>query len=335
MSEKYSIGNEIKSSVEKMVRDFQSKGGLRTVYLVACGGSLFELNPLEYLLKCEAKGVFCASITANEFFYAPPVRADRSALVIAMSLSGNTPEVVSAAEKARELGATVVTITGKENCALAGNADFHFVFSNEAAGGEIDYERSNMAIALRIGFELLHQIEGYAHYEKAVKGFEVLNRSLQGVRKKVQRRARVFGEAHKDDAFIYTVGSGPSYGLAKALSVCIFMEMEWIHSSVIHSGEMFHGPFECVNFDMPFVLFMSEGKTRYLDERARNFVERQSGRVTLIDARELGVSILAPEVEEYFSGLYTWIAAMEYAKEIAFAKRHPLFERRYMGKEAY
>jgi len=57
--------------------------------------------------------------------------------------------------------------------------------------------------------------------------------------------------------------------------------------------------------------------------------------VTLIDARELGVSILAPEVEEYFSGLYTWIAAMEYARELAFAKRHPLFERRYMGKVAY
>ena len=335
MSEKYCIGNEVKVSVEKMVGNFRANGGLESVYCLACGGSLFELNTLEYLLKCEAKSFGCMSITGNEFAYASPVRVNKNALVIAMSLSGNTAEVVAAAAKARELGATVVAIVGKRACALAENADYLFVFSNEAIGGEIDYEQSNMAVALRIGFELLHQLEGYINYEKAIRGFEVLDRSLKNVVKNVQRRARRFGEEHKDDRFIYTVGSGPSYGLARALSVCIFMEMEWIHSSAIHSGELFHGPFECVNFDMPYVMFMSEGKTRYLDERARDFIERQSGRVTLIDARELGVSIIAPEVEEYFSGIYTWIAAMEYAKELAFAKRHPLFERRYMGKEVY
>jgi len=325
----------IKSTVQKIVDAMKEKGGLRDVYLVACGGSLFELNTLEYLLKCEAQSFGCTSITGNEFAYATPARVGGQSLIITMSLSGGTKEVVAAEKKARELGATVLAIVGKEECEVAANSDYHFVFQNEAASGDLDYECGNIAIALRIGFELLNDTDGYAFYDKACKGFEVLNRSLHDVKARVQRRARAFGEAYKEDTFIYTVGSGSSYGLARALSVCIFMEMEWINSSAIHAGEMFHGPFECVNFDTPYVVMMSEGKNRPLDERALKFVRDQSGRVTVIDARELGVSIIAPEVEEYFSGLYNWIAAMEYAKEIAFAKHHPLFERRYMGRIAY
>ena len=334
MAEK-KISDEIKSTVAKIVRELKKAGGLQEVYLVACGGSLFELNTLEYLLKCEAKSFYCTSITGNEFAYATPARVNPNALVITMSLSGGTAEVVAAEKKAHELGATVLAIVGKAQCPVAENADYHFVFDNEAAGGDIDYERSNIAIALRIGFELLNDIDKYANYDLAVKGFEVLNRSLHDVKARVQRRARAFGEAHKNDNFIYTIGSGSSYGLARALSVCIFMEMEWINSSAIHAGELFHGPFECVNFDMPYVVMMSEGKNRVLDERALKFVRDQSGRVTVIDARELGVSIIPPQVEEYFSGLYNWIAAMEYAREIAFAKNHPLFDRRYMGKITY
>ena len=277
MAEK-KISDEIKSTVAKIVRELKKAGGLQEVYLVACGGSLFELNT--------------------------PARVNPNALVITMSLSGGTAEVVAAEKKAHELGATVLAIVGKAQCPVAENADYHFVFDNEAAGGDIDYERSNIAIALRIGFELLNDIDKYANYDLA-------------------------------DNFIYTIGSGSSYGLARALSVCIFMEMEWINSSAIHAGELFHGPFECVNFDMPYVVMMSEGKNRVLDERALKFVRDQSGRVTVIDARELGVSIIPPQVEEYFSGLYNWIAAMEYAREIAFAKNHPLFDRRYMGKITY
>ena len=329
------ISEEIKSTVEKVVKGFQENGGIEEVYLVACGGSLFELNTLEYLLKCEAESFYCTSISANEFFHATPARVGKNALVITMSLSGSTGETVAAEKKARELGAVVLAIAGKEECALNENADYHIVFSNEAGEGEIDYERSNIAIALRIGFELLGQIDGFKYYDNAARAFQVIDRSLHSVVKKVQRRARAFAQEHKNDTFIYTVGSGSSYGLARAMSVCFFTEMEWINSSAIHAGEMFHGPFECVNFDTPYLVLMSEGRNRPLDQRALNFVKDQSGRVTIIDARELGVSIIDPEVEEHFSGLYNWIACIEYAKQLAFEKNHPLFERRYMGVVKY
>jgi fructoselysine-6-P-deglycase FrlB-like protein len=326
---------EIKDATEQIYKEMKPKGGVKDVFCVACGGSLASLYPLYYLLRCESKNIVATSVTANEFIYATPVRVNENAIVVCLSLTGTTRETVAAAKRAKDLGATVITIAGKDDSALAENGNYNWVFSNETGSGEINYESSNMAIALRFGFELLRLYDNYKYYEKAIAGFAVLNRSLKNVKEMVKKRAIKFGEDHKNDEVIYTVGSGPSYNIAYALSNCIFLGMEWINSSSIHSGELFHGPFEITDFNTPFVVFMSEGKTRYLDERALKFLQRYSGRVTIIDAKELGVSIIAPEVEEYFSAIYNWVAAFEYAKEIAIAKRHPLYERRYMNKVEY
>ena len=51
-------------------------------------------------------------------------------------------------------------------------------------------------------------------------------------------------------------------------------EMQWIHSSAIHSGEYFHGPFEITDKDVPFIMMMSTGRTRALDQRALDFLQQ-------------------------------------------------------------
>ena len=335
MAIQYTTGAQVKQAVEEIHEKLKAKGGLHSVFCVACGGSLSNLHPLYYLLRSEAENLYAQSINANEFVHAAPVGANENALVVCMSMTGTTPETVAAAKKAKELGATVVTIAGVDNSPMSEYGDYRWIFSNETAGDGVDYEACNMALALRLGFELLRVYENYQHYEKAMAGFAVLNRSVHHARAMVQKRAVRFGEEHKDDPVIYTVGSGPSFNTAYAFSICILIEMEWINSSCIHAGEMFHGPFEIADFNTPFVIFMSEGKTRHLDERALRFLQKYSGRVSIIDAKELGVSIIAPEVEEYFSAIYNWVAAFEYAKELAIAKRHPLYDRRYMFKVKY
>ncbi len=59
---------------------------------------------------------------------------------------------------------------------------------------------------------------------------------------------------------------------------CIFMEMQWIHSACIHSGEFFHGPFEITDANTPFFFQFSEGNTRAVDERALNFLKKYDQR---------------------------------------------------------
>lgn len=333
MESKFTTANEIKDIAEQVKNRTDAVGGLKNVYCVACGGSLAGLYPLEYLLKCESPSLAVYSMTSNEFVHATPVKVGEDAMVVLCSISG-TAETVEAAKKAKELGAAVVTLSGAANTPLSEQGDYHMVYAGISENPD-DYDSTNMAMVLRFGFELLRLYDDYANYEAAMAGFEVLNDSIGKAVKRVSKRADIFGEEHKDDEVIYTVGSGPCLNVAYMESICMLLEMEWINSSTIHSGELFHGPFEVADFDTPFIMFMSEGKTRALDDRALRFLERYSGRVTIIDAKELGVSIIAPEVEEYFSALYTWAVAYRYTQSLAESKNHPLLDRRYMFKVEY
>ncbi len=41
------------------------------------------------------------------------------------------------------------------------------------------------------------------------------------------------------------------------------MEMQWLHSNAIHSGEFFHGPFEITDYDDTLYFSESIGNTLF------------------------------------------------------------------------
>lgn len=69
--------------------------------------------------------------TANEFNYATPVSLDETAIVIACSLGGTTPETVEAAKLSHEKGAKVIAVTHDGESPLAKNADYAIVHGFE------------------------------------------------------------------------------------------------------------------------------------------------------------------------------------------------------------
>lgn len=60
------------------------------------------------------------------------------------------------------------------------------------------------------------------------------------------------------------MSSGATHMVAYAFSICLLMEMQWINSGSFHDGEFFHGPFEIVDKDVPFLLLMNDSSTRAL-----------------------------------------------------------------------
>ena len=67
---------------------------------------------------------------------------------------------------------------------------------------------------------------------------------IPAAEKSIVPEAIKFSINYKDDKVIYTMGSGTAWSAAQQQQICIFMEMQWINSAVIHTGEFFHGPFE-------------------------------------------------------------------------------------------
>ena len=73
---------------------------------------------------------------------------------------------------------------------------------------------------------------------------------------------------------------------------------------------------------------MSVGKTRPLDERAREFFQRYGGKLFVIDPRELGIEKLDPTVSEFFCPPLLMNAVDVFNQELAILRAHPLTTRK-------
>ena len=132
------------------------------------------------------------------------------------------------------------------------------------------------------------------------------------------------------------MSSGACHEEAYAFSICLLMEMQWMNSGSFHDGEFFHGPFEIVDKDVPFILLMNEGKTRALDSRALDFLNRFGAKVTVLDGKDFGLgSELHKSVADYFNPIVLSAVLRVYAEQLAIVRNHPLTKRRYMWKLEY
>lgn len=61
-----------KEIINAVAKEIEDKGGIRQVFLVACGGSLVDMYPAKYFLDSEATKLHVGMYTANEFVYATP-----------------------------------------------------------------------------------------------------------------------------------------------------------------------------------------------------------------------------------------------------------------------
>lgn len=324
---------DMKQVVNKAVQSRIDVGGINKVMYVACGGSLAAFYPARFLLEKESKQLArIGYYTANEFMHATPAALDQNTLVIGCSHRGNTPETVAALKLAQERGAATIAFTYTEGSEITRFGDQTVKYS---FGADVVYSQKKEALGLRMAMELLHQLEIWAHYEKAMASFDRYDNVAISAREKCSPAAKVFAEANQMEKVIYTVGSGASWGSAYMECICILMEMQWIHSNSIHSGEFFHGPLEITDTETPFLLIMGDGSTRPLDERARTFLQKWGRKLYVIDVKDLGINVLDNEVVEFFAPLLVTAVLDVYNRQLADARKHPLSTRRYMWKVPY
>lgn len=103
----------------------------------------------------------------------------------------------------------------------------------------------------------------------------------------------------------------------------LLQEMQWIHSSAIHSGEYFHGPFEITDKDVPFIMMMSTGRTRALDQRALDFLHRFGEKIMVLDNEEMGLNALDSNVAEFFNQIFTAALLDMFYMDLCEVRKHP------------
>ena len=116
---------------------------------------------------------------------------------------------------------------------------------------------------------------------------------------------------------------------------CLVMESLWKHSSPLHAGEFFHGAFEAVDDTAAVFALLGLGKTRALEERAVKFLQRKTGKLTVLDAAALDLEAYPGWLRAPVSALVLNRLAALYCDEMSYAMGHPISSRRYMGVEKY
>ena len=321
------------NQVKTIVADIVSKITVDNIAFVGCGASKAELYPGKYFLDHNAEKLRAYHFTANEFNTDTPAWLDEHTVVITASLGGATPETVKANSVAKAAGAIVVSVTHTAGSPLTNEADYVIVH-----GFEADYaaKLEKMGYVMALAVELQQQTEGCPVYEDMLVGFDNIFESAENSAQSARGAAKAFAVAYKDAPVIYFMSSGASTEVAYSSSICLMLEMQWINSSSFHSGEFFHGPFEIVEKDVPFVLMMNEGCTRSVDARALDFLHRFDALTTVIDAKDYGLANAVPaSVTTYFNPLLHTAVFRVYAEEISYIRQHPLTKRRYMWKLEY
>lgn len=318
--------NQIQLAIEAI-----ENKNVQNVFFVACGGSMASLSFGDYFItKDTGKPSFV--YTSNEFVHLNPKALNENSLVILRSHSGTTPETVKAATYARGKGALTVAISMDVESPLCKEAEYVLHYNYKDGSDAIDGE---IGIYYTFIFKLLKIFTGDEKYDRGIEQLSNLGDLIEKNQQQFREAAFDFGKRNKRENTIYTMASGAYIHHAYSFTSCLLMEMLWIHSNAIHSGEYFHGPFEITDFDVPFLLIAGEGPSRPLDERALDFVKQYSEKVEVVDASKFDYSGVDEDLKEYFGPALTGPVMRLYADGLAEHKGHPLSVRRYMWKMEY
>ena len=317
--------------IGRAVEALKKKGGVNVCYFVACVGSQAVLMAGQYIFDKETK-VPSHVYTANEFVYDTPESLNENSLVISCSHSGNTPETVEATRLARERGAMTIALSNSEESELWNAAEYpvHYDWGKEVSDSD-----KNKGILYGLLFSLLKVLEPKEKWDVCLRELDKLTELSEKAKTQYQEQAKQWAKENKREKLIYTIGSGINYGEVYSTAMCWFMEMQWIHSGCIHSGDYFHGPFEVTDYDVPFLLVKSIGNTRFLDQRVENFSAKYSRKMLILDQKELPLDNVAQEAKPYLAAILSGVVIRVFVEAIAFERGHSLDVRRYMWHMEY
>lgn len=322
---------QVNAQVQQVLNAVKNRTITR-LFFVACGGSSSLMYSSKYIMDRESSSITTDLYSSNEFIHRNPKTLGENSLVILCSLRGNTPETVEAARFARSKGAITAAMTNLEDSPLAQAAEYVIKYG---WGPDTLVEDSNYSILYQLVLGVLSVTEGNTKLDSLMKSLPSLDSVYNKAKEQFAAESKQFAAKFKDEKVIYTMASGSNYGIAYMFAICFLMEMQWKNSHAIHAGEFFHGPFEILDKDVPFILFMGLDETRPMEERALKFLKQYGEKLLIIDAQAYDFTGIEEDIKGYIAPLVLNQVIRLFAADLAEQTKHPLETRRYMWKVAY
>jgi len=219
----------------------------RQVIITACGTSRYAALVGRYLFSKVGKK-FCDVVMASEFgYFADSV--DKSTVVIAVSQSGETADVIEGVKAARNAGAQVISIVNRPNSILA-DMSHQVIYLN--CGSEIAVAAtksflSQLAIFYLLSFSMVNS------FDEAAAKLTNLSSEITKVLDRNKSELIKLSQKLKDKNDFYYIARGINFAIASEGALKL-KEISYIHAEGMPAGELKHGTLALIESGTPVVV---------------------------------------------------------------------------------
>jgi len=275
----------------------------RQVIITACGTSRYAALVGRYLFSKVGKK-FCDVIMASEFgYFADSI--DKNTVVIAVSQSGETADVVEGVKAARDAGAQVISIVNRPNSILVDLSQqvIYLNCGSEIAVAATKSFLSQLAIFYLLSFSMVNS------FDEAAAKLTSLSREITSVLDWNKDELIKLSKKLKDNNDFYYIARGINFAIASEGALKL-KEISYIHAEGMPAGELKHGTLALIEAGTPVVVLCPADYT--FSETLSNAMEAKSRGAYIIGVSDKGSNIYdswikIPEVNEL---LYPMVAVV-------------------------
>ena len=302
----------------------------KQVVITACGTSRYAALVGRYLFS-KLGGKLCEVVMASEFHYFSD-SIDKNTLVIAISQSGETADVIHGVKKARGNGATILSLVNVVGSSLTRMSD-RVIYLN--CGPEIGVAATKSFMGQLTVLYLL----AFAMANRMQEGLEKMRDGLcpeiEDVLNRNGMKLKALAERTKDRNDFYYIARGINFAIA-AEGALKLKEISYIHAEGMPSGELKHGTLALIEEGTPVVVICPRDYT--FEETLANAVEAKTRGAFVIGVSGESHPIfdewieIHNSAEEIFYPLATVVPLQLLAYHLAVARGHDPDKPRNLAK---
>ncbi|MCK4552765.1 glutamine--fructose-6-phosphate transaminase (isomerizing) [Candidatus Pacearchaeota archaeon] len=268
MEQKETLAKAINQNDKDLMHVSQEINNARGVFFVGCGTAARVCHTAEYIFsKIADKHV--NFIPASEFenykhFLLPET------LVIAVSQSGETADVLEALEIAKQRGSKIISIINTQSSSIDKISDYTFLIKAgpEKAVASTKATTSQIVVLILLAYACAGKLKEGERFliDVAGKVNDMLNPRYE---EHIKKLAEIIYQREN----IFIIGRGINYPMALESAIKI-MEVSYIHAQGFAGGELKHGPIALIEKATPVIVLVANDDVR--QEIISNAIEVKS-----------------------------------------------------------
>lgn len=241
-----------KNSIKRLAIDVHNAYG---TFMLGCGTASYAAMAGEYFLSTIAKKHVNFSV-GSEFKYLQHFITKKS-LIIPVSQSGETIDIVEPVRSAKKKGAKVISIVNVHTSTLARISDYHLLLHAGVERAVVGTKSFTSMVELLL-------LVSYTVAGKTDEGEKLLSHTSNDIKKILSRESisslKKLAKQLKNAVHIFTIGRGISYVAALEAALKL-KETSLIHAEGFAGGELKHGVIALIEKGTPCIVFAPNDET--------------------------------------------------------------------------